>query len=102
MNGRRRRLFVAGLGLATVLAACGGSDDSTSTSSTGAGTTATTTAAAADSVSVNLAEYTFGVSGALKSGGTIKLSNLGKEFHMMGLGKLKPGKTLDDVKAALA
>ena len=46
-------------------------------------------------------EYSYIVGGALKPGGTIRLSNAGKEFHMMGLLKLKEGKTIADVTALL-
>jgi hypothetical protein len=46
-------------------------------------------------------EYAYEVTGTLPSGGTLRVRNTGKEFHMMGLGKLKAGKTFDDAKAAL-
>jgi uncharacterized cupredoxin-like copper-binding protein len=100
MMRRRGALLVAALGLSAVMAACGGGSDSDSADTT-EGTTASTVAAGEDTVSVNLAEYTYGVSGSLRAGGTIRLQNLGREFHMMGLGKLKEGKTLDDLKTVL-
>lgn len=50
---------------------------------------------------VDMNEYSFIVSGSMKAGGTLRLSNKGKEFHMIGLGKLKEGKTLADAQAAL-
>ena len=47
-------------------------------------------------------EYSYTISGDLKPGGTIRLSNAGTQFHMIGMGKLKDGKTLADVSALLA
>lgn len=86
--------------LAIGLAACGDDDEDE-----GAGGTTTTAAEAgtegADAVDIDYVDYGYVVSGALKAGGTLNIANKGKEFHMLGMGKLKAGKTLDDLKAAL-
>jgi len=37
----------------------------------------------------------------LTAGGTLKISNTGAELHVLGIGKLKPGKTLVDLQTAL-
>ena len=58
--------------------------------------------AASDRVDITMAEYSYTHSGTLKAGGTLRVRNAGKEIHMIGIGKLLPGKTIDDVKAALA
>ena len=56
---------------------------------------------AADVVDVGMAEYAFTVSGPLKAGGTLRIRNAGKELHMVGVSKLLPGKTLDDMKKVI-
>ncbi len=85
---------IAALGLA----ACGDDDESEES------TTQTTAAAApqgSPSVTVDMTEYNFAVSGPLTAGGTIKLANRGKEFHVAAMAKLQPGKTLADLGNAL-
>lgn len=89
--------------LALGLGACGDDDDD----STAASTTTTAGAGGADeegaaSIDVEMIDYAYKVSGPLQAGGTVKLSNTGKEFHMLGMGKLKPGKTLDDFREVLS
>ena len=86
---------VAALGMA----ACGDDDDEASDT-----TTATTEARpqGAASVTVDMTEYNFAVSGPLTAGGTIKMANKGKEFHVAAMGKLKPGKTLADLQQVLS
>jgi hypothetical protein len=49
---------------------------------------------------VESSDYAYKVTGKLKAGGTLQVRNVGKEFHMIGLGKLKPGKKLADLQAA--
>jgi hypothetical protein len=88
-------VFIA-LALAGAMVACGDdSDEATDATST------TLAATGADAVDITMAEYSYTVGGDLKPGGTIRLSNTGKELHMLGLGKLKEGKTLNDVVTAL-
>lgn len=84
--------------LAMGLAACGDDDDDSDES-----TTATTeaTAKGSSSVSVDMIDYGYTVSGPLTAGGTLKLANKGAELHMVGIGKFKPGKTLADLQAVL-
>ena len=96
---RPAAVFIA-IALTGGLAACGDDSDDEATTAT---TTATTAAASgADAVDITMREYSYTVGGDLKPGGTIRLSNAGKEFHMMGLAKLKEGKTIADVTALLA
>jgi hypothetical protein len=52
-------------------------------------------------VTVEMIDYGYNISGPLTAGGTLKVSNTGKEFHMMGVGKFKPGKTLTDLVTVL-
>jgi hypothetical protein len=85
--------------LAFGLVACGddGDDD--------ADQSAQTTVAAPQGsplVTINLIDHAFQVSGPLTAGGTLRLVNMGTEFHMLGIGKLKPGKTMADVQKALS
>jgi hypothetical protein len=69
------------------VAACGNDDDDD--------------AAAEPAATVEMSEYSFKVTGEMAAGATLRLHNAGKEFHMIGLGRLKPGKTLDDAQKAL-
>jgi hypothetical protein len=98
MRVRRHTGVLIALVLACGLAACGDDDADESSSDEPA---ATTTIAPADAVDVTMNEYSFAVSGTLKPGGTIRLNNAGKEFHLMALGKLKPGKTMGDITTLL-
>lgn len=97
----RKLIVVMGL-LGLVLAGC--SDDDEPTVSAGDNTTSTAAAAVEgeDSVSVVMSDYSYAVSGPLKPGGTLRMSNAGKELHMVGVGKFKEGKTLADLQAALS
>ncbi len=92
---RPHRRFAGILALSALMAAglgaCG--DDDTTGSDAPEGS---------DSVSIEMGDYSFTVSGPLTAGGSIKLSNIGKEIHMVGLGKLKPGKTMADLQTALS
>jgi hypothetical protein len=86
-----------------VLVACGGDDDDSAAGDDD--DTTTTTADGGDDdeadASIDMHEYAYTVSGSVRAGGTIHLSNSGKEFHMLGVAKLKDGKTYDDAVAAL-
>jgi hypothetical protein len=97
---RRPAAAVIAIALAGGLAACG--DDKKTDTTSGGGTTVTTApATGADAVDITMKEYSYTVGGDLKPGGTIRLSNQGTQFHMMGLAKLKAGKTIADVTAVL-
>ncbi len=97
---RRPAAVFMAIALTGGLAACGDDSDDEATTAT---TTATTEApSGADAVDVTMREYSYTIGGDLKPGGTIRLSNEGKEFHLMALAKLKPGKTIGDVTALLA
>jgi hypothetical protein len=86
---------VAALGMA----ACGDDDEEASET-----TTPTTEARAqgSASVTVDMLDFSFAVSGPLTAGGTMTLANKGKEFHVAAMGKLKPGKSLADLQAILS
>jgi hypothetical protein len=101
---RRRPGPLAALGaacaLALTLAACGSSGGDT-------GAAATTTAPpasgpAANAVTITTPGMQFQTSGSLHPGvATITLKNTDQQSHMLALGRMKPGVTLDQVKAAL-
>ena len=96
-NRRFLPVAVAGL-MALGVAACGDDDDE-------APQTTPTTAAqpvGSPSVSIEMTDHAYNVSGPLTSGGTLKISNVGKEFHMMRVGKFKAGKGLPDLVTALS
>lgn len=92
-------LVVAVMGLG--LAACGGDGDDEEASTQ---TTTTTTAAPQGSpvVTIDMIDHAFQVSGPLTAGGTLKIANRGSEFHMIGFGRFKPGKTIGDLQQALS
>ena len=97
MAERRRAWFGVSVLTAAVLAACGGGGGQQGREEAPA-----EQALGEDAVDVTLQEYAFITSGPLKAGGTFRLRNTGKEFHMVALGKFKAGKTLEDLKQALA
>lgn len=83
---------IAALGMA----ACGDDDEETETT-----TPTTARAQGSASVTVDMTDYAYSVSGPLTAGGTLRVANRGVEFHMMGVAKFKPGKTLADLQTAL-
>lgn len=99
-----RKLIVVLALLGLVLAGC--SDDDEPTVSSDGETTSTAGGSTApegkDAVAITMGDYSYAVDGALKAGGTLKMTNAGKEFHMVGVGKFKEGKTLADLQAALS
>jgi hypothetical protein len=86
--------------LALGLAACGDDDDD------GGDAQPTPTTAPAPQgqpvVSIDMVDHAFQVSGPLVAGGTLRLSNKGTEFHMIAIGKFKPGKTMSDLTKVLS
>ena len=91
---RRPVLFMSIFALAGLaLVACGDDDDPTTSGG----------AVKEDVVDATVEEheYAYEVTGTLRSGGTLRVRNTGQEFHMMGLSKVKDGKTFDDAKTAL-
>ena len=84
-----------------LLVACGDDDDSTAAGDDGGTSTTASPSSAAPDASVDMHEYAYTVKGDVRAGGTIHLANTGKEFHMLGVAKLKAGKTYDDAVAAL-
>ncbi|HWC11394.1 MAG TPA: hypothetical protein VG455_09250, partial [Acidimicrobiales bacterium] len=98
MSAKRGGLIALATIVAMGLAACGDDDDDAADT-----TTPPTTAApqGSSSVTVDMTEYAFAVSGPLTAGGTVQLANRGREFHVAAMGKLKPGRTLADIEAAL-
>lgn len=90
--------------LALALVACGGDDDdteagaTTTTAETGTGTAAD----AGNTVTIDMTDYAFDVSGPLQAGtSTVVMKNSGEEVHMAAFGLLKEGKALADVQEAL-
>ena len=82
------------------LGACGddGGDDRASN------TTAPTVAPVqgAPVVNIDMVDHAFQVSGPLTAGGSLRIANRGAEFHMVALGRFKPGKTLGDLTRVLS
>jgi hypothetical protein len=99
-RSRTMSLVMTGL-LALGLAACGDDGDEKSSDTTLAPVT-TLAPTGSPTVSIDMLENTFAVSGALTAGGTLKISNKGSEIHMVLIERLKPGKTLADLQQALA
>ena len=99
LNGPRMRVVALCAIVAMGLAACGDDDDDTETSTE---TTAEATPQGSSSVTVDMIDWGYKVSGPLTAGGTINFSNKGREFHMTAIGKFKPGKTLADLQTALS
>ena len=106
--------FVSVLAVVVVmamLAACGDDDEKPTESGSGGKSATTTTAAsssgsnsdeASDTVTISAHDYAYAVSGTLAAGGSIELKNEGTELHMLGIGKLKAGATIAQVRDALA
>src|SRR5688500_9932586 len=85
--GRVLTVVAALASASTVFAACGDDDDNEAEASLDA--------------TIEMAEYSYDVSGEIPRGGTIRLMNSGDEFHMLGVGKLKGGKTYEEALEAL-
>jgi hypothetical protein len=101
-RGGRVRVVALCAMVAMGLVACGDDDDDEAADTTTETTAAGAAPQASGSVTVDMSEYAFAVSGPLTAGGTIKLANRGREFHVAAMGKLKPGKTLADLQTALS
>jgi hypothetical protein len=95
-NSRRIATIALSVVVAMGLSACSDDKDKTAES-----TDTTTQAKGSPTMDVTMTEYAYAVSGPMTAGGTIKIANKGKEFHMMAVGKLKAGKTLADFQAAI-
>ncbi len=99
--GRRKSLSAIVLTLILLLAGC---SDGDSTEPESEETTEEATASApvegAPVVDVEMLEYAYKISGPMAAGGTMRVSNTGQEMHMIGTGRLKDGKTMDDVAEA--
>lgn len=79
--------------------ACGGDGDNNNNQATGS----PTPTANANTITIEEKEYAYLVTGELTAGWTtLDVRNTGSEYHMMGLGRLKPGKTLQDVTASFS
>ncbi|HEV2892059.1 MAG TPA: hypothetical protein VGX28_16925 [Frankiaceae bacterium] len=100
---RRRTTRSAAFAATAVLAlaACGGDtkDDNGGSKATGS----PSATANANAISIEEKEYAYLVNGELTAGWTtLDVKNTGTEYHMMSVGRLKQGKTLQDVTAGLA
>ena len=98
--GRRLAAAVVVLVAAATLTACGGGDEEEP--ATTAAPTEEPAPASPTEVAVTAKDFAFDVPATFR-GGLAKLSylNAGKEPHFAGFARIAPGKTLDDVKAAL-
>lgn len=99
--GRRNTRTVAFAATAALVlggVACGGDGDNGNNNQA---TGSPTPTANANTITIEEKEYAYLVTGELTAGWTtLDVRNTGSEYHMMGLGRLKPGKTLQDVTAA--
>ena len=96
MKGIARVALVVALA-GGVLAACGDDDDSPTVE----GSSDNGSSSGDADVTIDMAEYSYKVSGDLPAGGTLHLKNSGKQLHMVGIGKLAPGKTAQDAVQAI-
>jgi plastocyanin len=101
----RALALVAAFALVLATAACG-SDDDGSSADRPAATTSTTKAdssgVGSNAITIETPGMEFDVSGPLRPGvATITFTNTSDEAHMLALAPMKPGVTLDQVKAAL-
>ena len=78
------------------LAACGDDDDEPA-----AQPTTTSAPQGSATVTIDMVDHAYQVSGPLIAGGTLRIANRGSEFHMMGIARFKPGKTMADLERAL-
>lgn len=90
---------VVAFGLAACTSGGGTAQPTTATSTTGG--PAGTEPEDANSISIEMTEYGFAVSGTLAAGtSTVAMRNTGQELHMAAFGLLREGKTLADAQAA--
>lgn len=101
-TGRSRTLVSLAALVCIGLASCGG-DGADTVSDANSDATESTAAAAENTLDIEMVEYGYRVEGELQPGlATVTSSNTGAEFHMAGFGKLRDGKTVDDVVKAAA
>lgn len=107
---RLRRGTAVAAGLATVLALAGCSNDSKSSDDKAADTTATTSASNAaaggapidNAITITTPGFAYEVSGPLRPGiGAITLNNTDDVTHMLAIGQVKDGVTVEQIDAAL-
>ena len=85
--------------LALGLSACGDDDDEPDSSAT----TAEAEPTGPNVLTIKEKDYSYTIDGAAREGWlTLDIENTGKEFHEVGLAKLKAGKTIADVAMGLA
>jgi hypothetical protein len=99
LNRRVATLMTLAVVMSLGLAACGDDDEDTE-----AGQTTPTTAPAprgSDTVTIEMTDHAYTVSGPLNAGGTLRISNPGKEFHVLAMARFKPGKTIQDLQTTL-
>jgi uncharacterized cupredoxin-like copper-binding protein len=90
--------------LAFAAAGCSDDDDAAAPSSTmSTEAPADVDARPANAVTIGMTEYAFNVSGSVTAGATtVVMANTGQELHMTAFGLLADGRTLEDVRRALA
>ena len=95
-----RAVLVATL-MAGALGACGDDDEDDAATDTTAAEEGGA-ASGENSLDIEMIDYGYKVGGELKAGlATIQSTNTGKEWHMAGFGKLKEGKTVEQLVTAL-
>ncbi|HEX2046756.1 MAG TPA: hypothetical protein VHF27_03270 [Acidimicrobiales bacterium] len=101
-RSKRRRTGVLMLAAVVAMgtAACGDDGDEESAPTTTEATVAPVQGAPL--VTIDMVDHAFQVSGPLTAGGTLRISNRGSEFHMIAMGRFKPGQTLGDLQRVLA
>ncbi|MEX0790827.1 MAG: hypothetical protein WD178_08650 [Actinomycetota bacterium] len=93
----RKHLSIAVLMFVLLLSGCSNPD---SAAPDPAEETTDTPVAGQPSVDVIMSEYGYAISGTMAAGGTMKVQNVGSELHMIGTGKLREGRTIQNVLAA--
>jgi plastocyanin len=95
--------LVAAFALVLATAACGSDDDNSSSGDRSAATTTTAKpAVTTNAITIETPGMEFDVSGPLRPGvATITFKNTSDEAHMLAMAPMKPGVTVDQVKAAL-
>lgn len=97
-RGNRTGIVALSAVLALGLVACGDDDDDEPAAPAESATAAPRGSA---TVTIDMIDHGYQVSGALIAGGRLKFANKGNEFHMVGLGRFKAGKTLADLQKVL-
>lgn len=94
----RKHFSAAALILVLLVSAC--SDPDSSRPDSGREKTGAAPVEGRPVVDVIMTEYAYNISGPMAAGGTMRVQNIGEEMHMIGTGRLRPGKTVKQVTEA--